>query len=274
MNHVDDNDLCVTIVNVKGAQVLNKQAIYLIFGSTLLIGGIAMWYFFHPVVSEKKTDVLGIANEKKQIDISSPAKSFEEAVLPVTPLATPTAIITNTITKAVSNQQVNQKGPYPMEIDIKKSYEAVLKTSKGDITIALAANATPITVNNFVSLARKSFYNNTIFHRIIKGFMIQGGDPKGDGTGGPGYQFADEPFVGEYTRGTIAMANAGPNTNGSQFFIMHANYPLPKNYVIFGHVTNGLEVVDAIATSSTKPSGEGSSPVTPVVVSAIDIVEK
>lgn len=161
-----------------------------------------------------------------------------------------------------------------MEIDTKKAYEAIIKTNLGDITIALNASATPITVNNFVTLAKKNFYDSTIFHRIIKGFMIQGGDPNGNGTGGPGYQFDDEPFVGEYTRGTIAMANAGPNTNGSQFFIMHADYSLPKNYVIFGHVTKGMDVIDAIATATTKPGGEGSTPVNPTVVSTIEITEK
>ena len=106
--------------------------------------------------------------------------------------------------------------------------------------------------------------------------MIQGGDPKGDGTGGPGYKFDDEPFTGEYVRGTIAMANAGPNTNGSQFFIMHSDNPLPKNYVIFGKVTSGMEVVDKIAESPVQPSssGEMSTPVTPVKILTIDIKEK
>src|SRR3990167_994519 len=141
---------------------------------------------------------------------------------------------------------------------------ATLKTTAGDIVIALNAKETPKTVNNFVYLARKGFYNNTIFHRVIKGFMIQGGDPKGDGTGGPGYKFADESFTGEYTRGTVAMANSGPNTNGSQFFIMHADNPLPKNYVIFGKVISGLDVVDRIANAPVKTGlmGEMSTPVT------------
>lgn len=162
-----------------------------------------------------------------------------------------------------------------MEIDSAKNYQATLKTSAGDIVVALNAKATPITVNNFVTLAKKNFYNNTIFHRVLKGFMIQGGDPKGDGTGGPGYTFADEPFQGEYTRGTIAMANAGPNTNGSQFFIMHADYALPKNYVIFGKVTSGLEVVDKIAEApvTMSRSGEPSTPITPVTVTSVTIEE-
>lgn len=152
---------------------------------------------------------------------------------------------------------------------------AVLHTEKGDITISLNSDQTPKTVNNFIALSKKGFYNQTIFHRTIKGFMIQGGDPKGDGTGGPGYKFADEPFTGEYTRGTIAMANSGPNTNGSQFFIIHKDYPLPKNYVIFGKVISGMETVDAIAEVPVRPSssGELSSPVTPVKIISVDIKE-
>ena len=162
-----------------------------------------------------------------------------------------------------------------MDIDAAtKSYEATLKTSKGDITIALQADKTPITVNNFVFLSRKNFYNNTPFHRTIKDFMIQGGDPTGTGTGGPGYKFNDEPFTGEYSRGTVAMANSGPNTNGSQFFIMHKDTALPKSYVIFGTVTKGIEVVDMIATAPTKPGGEGSSPVELVYIQSVTIQEK
>jgi len=106
--------------------------------------------------------------------------------------------------------------------------------------------------------------------------MIQGGDPKGNGTGGPGYQFDDEPFEGVYLRGTVAMANAGPNTNGSQFFIMHADYSLPKAYIIFGQVISGMEVVDAIASAPVKAGagGEASTPVSPVLVSEVVITEK
>lgn len=163
-----------------------------------------------------------------------------------------------------------------MEIDANKNYEAVLHTTTGNITIALNAKKTPITANNFVALANKNFYDGTIFHRVIKGFMVQGGDPRGDGTGGPGYKFNDEPFDGEYSRGTVAMANSGPNTNGSQFFIMHADYPLPKNYVIFGKVIAGMEIVDAIAAAPviSGASGENSLPVSPVKVTSVEIVEK
>ena len=163
-----------------------------------------------------------------------------------------------------------------MDIDSAKTYRATLKTSKGDIVIALSADKRPVTVNNFVSLARQGFYDKTIFHRAIKGFMIQGGDPAGNGSGGPGYQFDDEPFEGEYTRGTVAMANAGPNTNGSQFFIMHQDYALPKNYVICGKVVSGMEVVDAIAEAPVTASatGENSKPILPVTVESVEIEEQ
>jgi len=161
-------------------------------------------------------------------------------------------------------------------VNMKKTIKtAVLHTEKGDITISLNTDQTPRTVNNFIDLSKKGFYNQTIFHRTIKGFMIQGGDPKGDGTGGPGYKFADEPFTGDYLQGAIAMANSGPDTNGSQFFIMHKDYPLPKNYVIFGKVISGMETVDAIAEAPVQPSssGELSSPVTPVKILSVDIKE-
>ena len=164
----------------------------------------------------------------------------------------------------------------PMEIDKSKIYTATLATTDGAIVIQLNAAATPITVNNFVYLAKKGFYNNTVFHRVIKDFMIQGGDPKGNGTGGPGYTFADEPFQGSYDRGVVAMANAGPNTNGSQFFIMQQTQALPHNYVIFGKVIEGMDVVDKIASApvTVSPSGEESTPVNPVVIKTVEISEK
>ena len=162
----------------------------------------------------------------------------------------------------------------------KKKYTATMVTDKGTMVVPLFANETPVTVNNFVTLARKGFYTNTVFHRIIKGFMIQGGDPKGDGTGGPGYTFADEKITRDYTRGTIAMANRGPNTNGSQFFIMHETYPLPKQYVIFGAIdpndSKSLATLDAIANAPVIDNGmgENSKPVTPVVLQSISIKEE
>ncbi len=162
--------------------------------------------------------------------------------------------------------------PPSMTIDAAASYTAVLTTSAGPITVELLAGEAPNTVNNFVFLARQGFYDNVIFHRTIPGFMIQGGDPTGTGTGGPGYRFADEPVQRPYARGVLAMANAGPNTNGSQFFIMHADYALPPNYTIFGQTVAGLETIDAIASAPTQPGGEGSQPVNPVVIQSVEIV--
>lgn len=181
------------------------------------------------------------------------------------------------VEEEITNLITTEMKPTPkMEIDTTKKYSAILHTEKGDITIELTPDKTPITVNNFVSLARKGFYNNTVFHRVIKGFMIQGGDPVGNGTGGPGYRFDDEKFDGEYTRGTLAMANAGPNTNGSQFFIMHQDNQLEKLYVIFGKVNEGMDVVDVIAGAPVQESaqGEKSIPVSPVRVHSVEVVEK
>ena len=162
--------------------------------------------------------------------------------------------------------------PPPLVIDASASYTAVLATSAGAITVELFAEEAPNTVNNFVFLAREGFYDNVIFHRTIPGFMIQGGDPTGTGGGGPGYRFADEPVRRPYSRGVMAMANAGRNTNGSQFFLMHADYALPPNYTIFGQAVAGLETIDAIATAPTMPGGEGSAPVTPAVIESVEII--
>ncbi|MDO8608992.1 MAG: peptidylprolyl isomerase [bacterium] len=158
-----------------------------------------------------------------------------------------------------------------MQIDKNKIYTVILNTSEGEIDIQLFAKSAPITVNNFVFLSKNNFYKNVIFHRVIKDFMIQGGDPTGTGSGGPGYKFDDEPFTGEYTRGTVAMANAGPNTNGSQFFILHKDYALSKIYVIFGKVTKGIDVVDKIAEALT---GSNDRPINPVKILDVKIEEK
>ncbi len=158
-----------------------------------------------------------------------------------------------------------------MTIDLAKSYSATLHTNHGDISIEFDAVKSPLTVNNFVFLARDGFYDGVIFHRVIKGFMIQGGDPTGTGMGGPGYRFRDElEGPGTYSRGTVAMANAGPNTNGSQFFIMHTDYGLPHNYSIFGQVTDGLDVVDTIANT---PTGAQDKPVEDCVINSVTITE-
>ena len=158
-----------------------------------------------------------------------------------------------------------------MALDGARRYGATIETSAGTMTAELFVTDAPNTVNNFVFLARDGFYNGVIFHRVIKGFMIQGGDPTGTGRGGPGYRFNDEPVSRKYDRGILAMANAGPNTNGSQFFIMHANYGLPPNYTIFGRLTSGEEVLDAIATA---PTGAQDRPVDPVTINTVEISEE
>ena len=156
-------------------------------------------------------------------------------------------------------------------------HQITLQTNLGDITFETYDADAPKAAQNFVSLATKGFYNGVIFHRVIKGFMIQGGDPTGTGTGGPGYQFEDElnsateSYKEGYKRGVVAMANSGVNTNGSQFFIMHADNALPHNYTIFGKVIFGLNVVDAIA--NTKTAG-ADRPVEPIVIKAVIVNSK
>lgn len=151
---------------------------------------------------------------------------------------------------------------------------ATLDTSLGKIVIEFYETDAPNTVANFIKLTERGFYNNVTFHRVIPGFMIQGGDPIGNGTGGPGYVFADElnpatsSYKTGYKKGVVAMANAGPNTNGSQFFIMTADYSLPNNYTIFGHVVSGQEVVDVIANV---PRDSNDRPLTPVVIKVVTI---
>ncbi len=156
----------------------------------------------------------------------------------------------------------------------KTMYTITLETSKGNITFETYNELAPKTVENFVTLAKKGFYDNVIFHRVIKDFMIQGGDPTGTGMGGPGYKFNDEldatsPIAKEgYKRGVVAMANAGPNTNGSQFFIMHKDVPLPYNYTIFGKVTNGMDVVDAIAETAVNGADK---PLTDIKILKVEV---
>ena len=162
--------------------------------------------------------------------------------------------------------------PPTMTIDPGASYTAVLETTVGTITVELLSSDAPSTVNNFVFLTREGFYDNTIFHRTIPGFTIQGGDPTGTGGGGPGYHFANEAVNRPYTHGVMAMANAGPNTNGSQFFIMHDDFPLPPTNTIFGQVVAGLDTIDTIATAPRMAGGERSSPVNPVTIQSVEII--
>jgi len=154
---------------------------------------------------------------------------------------------------------------------------AVIQTNKGTIRFELLEEDAPNTTDNFIQLAGRGYYDGIIFHRVIKGFMIQGGDPTGTGRGGEsaaGGKFNDEInkssdiYKGGYKAGTVAMANAGPNTNGSQFFIMHVDYPLPPSYTIFGRVTEGQEVVDAIANAA---KDRNDKPTTDVVMEKVTV---
>jgi len=158
-----------------------------------------------------------------------------------------------------------------MGIDANKRYTATMETSMGTLVIALDALKAPKTVNNFVFLALNHYYDDVIFHRIIKGFVCQGGDPTGTGTGGPGYRFEDElPKSGQYEIGSLAMANAGPNTNGSQFFLISGadGVRLPPQYSLFGKVVKGLDVVEAM---QNVPTGPGDRPRTDVVIQSVSI---
>jgi cyclophilin family peptidyl-prolyl cis-trans isomerase len=172
-----------------------------------------------------------------------------------------------------SPQKRRFNGPPPMCIDPAKSYTATMVTSKGTLTIALDAASAPKTVNNFVFLARYHYFDGIAFHRIIPGFVIQGGDPEGSGRGGPGYRFEDElPKPGHYELGSLAMANAGPNTNGSQFFIISgsAGVRLPPQYSLFGKVVSGMDVVSALDAVGSPGAG---TPRERVTIESVTITE-
>jgi cyclophilin family peptidyl-prolyl cis-trans isomerase len=225
-----------------------------------------------------ETEEVGKKSDTEALKVTYDGSTKEGAAPPAPsapPTKAPAAPPKNEPTRPMNANMKTYATPPAMLIDSERAYMATLKTDLGDIVVSLDAKEVPATANNFVFLAREKFYDNTIFHRTLSGFMIQGGDPEGTGMGGPGYKFPDEPIVKDYRRGTIAMANSGKNTNGSQFFIMHADYPLPKNYVIFGEVVSGMEVVDKIATAPVTMSGGGeqSKPVTPITVRTVEISE-
>ena len=223
-------------------------------------------------IREKGQSVADVAKEKGQ-SVSNMAKKEKG-----------TPAVSESRNNSLTDQQVvspagarTYSAPPSMIISPDLSYSAYLKTSKGDITIDLFPSETPITVNNFVFLSKEGFYNGVKFHRVIKDFMIQTGDPKGDGTGGPGYRFEDERVTRGYNRGTVAMANSGPDTNGSQFFIVHgSDVGLPPAYTIFGQVSKGMEIIDAIAevpVERNKFGREMSSPTQAIVVQYVEIIE-
>lgn len=180
-----------------------------------------------------------------------------------------------------SGTKKQYKSPPPMIIDTNKQYFATIQTDQGSMRIELFAKDAPKTVNNFVFLAQEKFYDNTVFHRIIKNFMIQGGDPLRAGTGGPGYRFEDElPPKRSYEPGIVAMANSGKNTNGSQFFICNGqncrNLDQLPNYTQFGKVVSGMDVLEKISNLPVVAGGEQtpSKPVTPPVIKTITIETK
>ena len=153
---------------------------------------------------------------------------------------------------APMNKPMSYSAPPPMTIDTSKQYTATIETVKGNIVLELFASDVPVTVNNFVFLAREGFYNGTTFHRVIPGFMAQGGDPTETGTGGPGYSFADEFTKHTHVTGALSMANAGPNTNGSQFFITYTpQHHLDGKHSVFGQLLSGMDVLKAIENGDT-----------------------
>lgn len=179
---------------------------------------------------------------------------------------------TKTTESYKTGERVYSKEP-DMQIDTNKTYIAKFETNQGNFDIELFVKDAPKTVNNFVVLAKDKFYDGLIFHRVINDFMIQGGDPNGDGTGGPGYQFEDEINSHKLVKGTLAMANSGENTNGSQFFIVtkEATDWLDGKHTAFGNVINGLDVVMGI---QELPVGENDKPTTDVLINKVTIEEK
>ena len=214
-----------------------------------------------------------IVYQSNSDNTSLPPQTNQENITIDSENSAPAETTDGTIQQKGGETQMKFNEAPKMEIDVAKKYTAVVKTNKGDMTIELYTKEAPKTVNNFVFLAKKSFYDGVIFHRVIKDFMIQGGDPTGTGMGGPGYQFEDEmnDFVFD-TGGILAMANSGPNTNGSQFFITHAATPwLTGKHTIFGKVTKGMDVLNTIATTAV---GAQDKPVDKISIQTIEIIEK
>jgi cyclophilin family peptidyl-prolyl cis-trans isomerase len=220
---------------------MDKKALVISLAVFVLLAG-GIYFFFFPKLDKADKS----AGNQTQENYNTDEQAATEPVAEKTDSQPAAAEATST--SATTTLETNIKKTMPI---------ATIVTNKGTIKIELYQNDAPKAVENFITLAKKNFYDGVIFHRVISGFMIQGGDPTGTGRGGPGYQFEDElkpeteSYKTGYTRGTVAMANSGPNTNGSQFFILHQDYPLPHNYTIFGHVISGQDVVDAIATSQT-----------------------
>jgi cyclophilin family peptidyl-prolyl cis-trans isomerase len=239
-----------------------KTTIALVIAAVLLVFGGAL------VAYSKSRSSSSDATQQTPIPDSAITKN--DTPVATTP-ATPTS--TNPTTPAMCTRQFDENKLKNDKVTIAGKVVTLSIKDYGDIKIAFYDKDAPKTVENFLRLTNSGYYDCVTFHRVIKGFMIQGGDPTGTGSGGQsafGAKFADElnpetpSYKAGYKKGIVAMANAGANTNGSQFFIMHADYPLPNNYTIFGHVIAGQDVVDKIATSKTDASDR---PVTPVQIS-------
>src|SRR3989344_4512242 len=220
--------------------------------SVIVIGLVVLGGYY--LFSDNKNSAGSVVVQPVETSTDTATPIMEDGTLP----ATETTITTNSST---DSRQV-------------KSYMVTIDTNYGKIVFETYDADAPNTVSNFVTLADKGFYDGLVFHRAIKGFMIQGGDPSGNGTGGPGYKFDDElnpatdSYKAGYKKGVVAIANAGPNTNGSQFFIMTEDYPLPNNYTIFGKVVSGQEVVDKIANLPTDPNDK---PISSVIMKTVTV---
>lgn len=254
-----------------------NQTTWIVGGGIVIVAISMMLYFFS-------------GDGLPKTDAQSPKVINPETMLTPATSTGDTSEIENSAQQTTTNPAVDAVATPPKGAEVpaeKKAQvlsEVLVKTSMGNITLKLYAKDAPNAVENFTKLAKEGFYNGVRFHRVIKGFMIQTGDPfsKDDtqmeswGQGGPGYKFADEInaqsaiYQRGYKHGVLAMANSGPNTNGSQFFIMNADYPLPPLYVIFGEVVNGLDVVDAIGNVATtgRPNDR---PLTPVTITSMEV---
>ncbi len=240
--------------------------------TTWIVGGGIIIIAIAAVLFMYTGDGVPTSKEKPNADVETPVVATTTASTTKDTFATATPPVTTTQTTKPKMEPTTNNN----------TATVIMHTTMGDVTLSLYTKDAPKTVENFLKLSRDGFYNGVRFHRVIEGFMIQGGDPlsKDDaqkarwGTGGPGYKFPDEINASSalyqkgYKRGVLAMANSGPNTNGSQFFIMHKDYQLPPLYVIFGQVTSGLDVVDKIATTQTDANDQ---PLTAVTVTSIEV---
>ena len=192
---------------------------------------------------------------------SAPQSSLTPPPSPPSPTPTVSAAFGSAGSPGISSGACPTSEPAALPAGQKRVVS--MQTAKGNIEITVEADLGPKAAGNFVALASCGFYNGVVFHRLVPGFVIQGGDPQGTGTGGPGYEFGDDPVTVPYSRGVVAMANSGPNTNGSQFFIVLADASLAPSYSVFGRVTAGMEAVDAIAAmpNSGPPNNQATNPV-------------